>query len=303
MPTPLIQRDLVYMLSATAAEWTEANPILGDGETGVETDTGRTKSGDGTTAWTSLDYLSPRALLGYVAHGATAATARTGNTPILWVGTVNPSNATNGDVLYRSDTGRFYVRVSSAWAEPSGIETPCLPPRDGEYTSPVTVSSSTTQPLNGVANFSAYWLPKGFTITKLHARVTTGGSAGALCRLFVYKDNGKGEPGALLVDGGTIDATSTTPAEKTVSAVCPYSGWYHFGAATQGAPATTPIYRACKPATQATRHPTLASVLDGNQWTVAYKTGITGAAPDPLGATAADAGSYAIAVAFAGTNP
>ena len=121
--------------------------------------------------------------------------------------------------------------------------------------------------------------------------------------MFVYKDNGKGEPGALLVDGGTIDATSTTATNVTVSATVPTSGWYHFGAVTQGAPVTTPIYRGCKPVTQPTRHPTLAFVLDGSLYTVAYKTGITGAAPDPLGATAADAGAYAIAVAFAGTNP
>jgi hypothetical protein len=38
----------------TAAEWTAANPVLGKGELGHETDTGVFKVGDGSTAWASL---------------------------------------------------------------------------------------------------------------------------------------------------------------------------------------------------------------------------------------------------------
>ena len=40
----------------TAAAWTSANPILAAGEPGLETDTGKVKYGDGTTAWSSLGY-------------------------------------------------------------------------------------------------------------------------------------------------------------------------------------------------------------------------------------------------------
>lgn len=40
----------------TAAEWTAANPVLAAGEQGYETDTGKVKVGDGTTAWTALPY-------------------------------------------------------------------------------------------------------------------------------------------------------------------------------------------------------------------------------------------------------
>lgn len=42
----------------TAAQWTSANPVLGSGEFGFETDTGQFKIGDGTTAWTTLGYAS-----------------------------------------------------------------------------------------------------------------------------------------------------------------------------------------------------------------------------------------------------
>lgn len=40
----------------TAANWTSANPTLTAGEEGFETDTGKRKIGDGSTAWTSLKY-------------------------------------------------------------------------------------------------------------------------------------------------------------------------------------------------------------------------------------------------------
>ena len=40
----------------TAADWTSADTILLSGEIGYETDTGKLKIGDGSTAWSSLDY-------------------------------------------------------------------------------------------------------------------------------------------------------------------------------------------------------------------------------------------------------
>lgn len=42
----------------TAANWSEKNPILREGEEGYETDTGRRKVGDGTTEWNNLKYDS-----------------------------------------------------------------------------------------------------------------------------------------------------------------------------------------------------------------------------------------------------
>jgi hypothetical protein len=40
----------------TAANWTSNNPTLAAGEIGYETDTGKLKIGNGSTAWTSLGY-------------------------------------------------------------------------------------------------------------------------------------------------------------------------------------------------------------------------------------------------------
>jgi len=42
----------------TAANWTSNNPTLAAGEFGFETDTGKFKAGDGSTAWSSLGYFA-----------------------------------------------------------------------------------------------------------------------------------------------------------------------------------------------------------------------------------------------------
>jgi len=42
--------------NGTAASWTSTNPVLAQGEKGVEYDTGQFKIGDGVSTWTSLSY-------------------------------------------------------------------------------------------------------------------------------------------------------------------------------------------------------------------------------------------------------
>lgn len=52
MTTPAIMRQR----RDTAANWTSVNPILENGQLGIETDTRLAKFGDGATAWNSLPY-------------------------------------------------------------------------------------------------------------------------------------------------------------------------------------------------------------------------------------------------------
>jgi hypothetical protein len=49
-------QTVIKLRRGTASQWTTANPVLGAGEMGVETDTNKFKFGDGATAWTSLAY-------------------------------------------------------------------------------------------------------------------------------------------------------------------------------------------------------------------------------------------------------
>jgi hypothetical protein len=46
----------IQVRRGTASQWTSTNPTLAAGEWGFETDTGKVKIGNGSTAWTSLAY-------------------------------------------------------------------------------------------------------------------------------------------------------------------------------------------------------------------------------------------------------
>lgn len=50
--------QVIQVRHDTAANWTSVNPVLALAEQGFETDTGKSKWGDGSTAWTSLSYSS-----------------------------------------------------------------------------------------------------------------------------------------------------------------------------------------------------------------------------------------------------
>lgn len=47
---------IIQLRRDVAADWTTANPILADGEVGLETDTLRFKIGNGSAAWSALPY-------------------------------------------------------------------------------------------------------------------------------------------------------------------------------------------------------------------------------------------------------
>jgi hypothetical protein len=85
----LIRRD-------TAANWTAANPTLASGELGGETDTGKLKLGNGSTAWNSLAYqggvTSVNGNTGVVTGLATTAAPTFTGTVVL------PSTTSIGDV-------------------------------------------------------------------------------------------------------------------------------------------------------------------------------------------------------------
>jgi len=46
----------IQLRRGTSSEWTAANPVLGEGELGLETDTKLYKIGDGTSSWNQLNY-------------------------------------------------------------------------------------------------------------------------------------------------------------------------------------------------------------------------------------------------------
>ena len=172
--------------------------------------------------------------------------------------------------------------------------------RDGMiYSAPQTgVATVTTS--NGVAYAHPVWFPAGATLTSLGAAASSGGGSGSVVRLGVYKDDGEGAPGVLLVDGGTIDTTGTTPGTVTPNTVIPDDGWYWLVGVAQGAPSPNPTMRMSVPLVPPF-HPTIASLFGGTTVGL-YKTGVTGALPSTFGAPAADAANNVIRIAFTLTN-
>lgn len=82
----------IQVRRGTAAQWTSSNPTLASGEWGYETDTGKVKIGDGSTAWNSEPYIG--------AGTVTSITAGTGLTggAITTSGTIAIDTATTVDV-------------------------------------------------------------------------------------------------------------------------------------------------------------------------------------------------------------
>lgn len=64
---PPAQQPATVVLSA--ATFTSTNPVLQQGQTGLEQDTGKFKVGDGVTHWVSLAYEYPGQLSGQTIDG------------------------------------------------------------------------------------------------------------------------------------------------------------------------------------------------------------------------------------------
>lgn len=81
----------IQLRRGTAAEWTSTNPVLMQGEMGVETDTLKVKMGDGSKTWTQLQYFTQGVKGDTGATGATGATGPKGDKGD--VGETGPANS------------------------------------------------------------------------------------------------------------------------------------------------------------------------------------------------------------------
>jgi hypothetical protein len=125
------------------------------------------------------------------------------------------------------------------------------------------------------------WLPGGITVDRLGVEVTTA-VATAVYRLGIYRDAG-GIPGALLVDGGTVDCSTTGNKTVTISQAINDPGLYWLAGSPQVAVATI------RGITHAPGLLALASGLANPPATGGHggysRTGVSGALPDPFAGT------------------
>jgi hypothetical protein len=165
----------IQMKRDTAANWTSANPTILVGTPAFETDTGKYKIGDGTTAWNSLAYKDPAAALAAAAaaqatanaaipttqKGATSGVAPNSDTiqitSSVVISVANANAATyNGKVL--EFTGAFSVTLGAGL--PGNFGFGYIPPATGNAS---FISDGTTL-LNGATT----------TLTRSAAQVVMG---------------------------------------------------------------------------------------------------------------------------------
>lgn len=124
------------------------------------------------------------------------------------------------------------------------------------------------------------WLPDGWELDGIGWEVAVLGSVGSLTRAALYKDDGTGKPGALVLDSGQVD--STTATVKTVTGLASGvlsspGGLYWGGVVEQGGAGTRATLRYVS---SSGSQPVVASAafttLIGKVWKI---TGVTGAPP------------------------
>lgn len=176
----------IQIRRGSSTEWTTVNPVLAEGEWGMETDTLKVKIGNGSTVWTSLAYMS----VGWaqitgkpavIAAGATAADARSaisaasldanGKVPVselpnsimAYQGTWNAS--TNSPTLAdgTGDPGDVY-RVSVAGSQNLGSGSISFGVGDYVIYSPATSAWEKADTTDAVATVNGY--TGNITLTK-----------------------------------------------------------------------------------------------------------------------------------------
>lgn len=141
----------IQVRRGTASQWTSANPTLASGEWGFESDTNKTKIGDGSTAWNSLAYATGSVAVGNItglgsgvatflatpssSNLAAAVSDETGTgalvfgtsptltTPVITQGQSTPTFSTNAYTLVSGDAGQLLLANNSSTAGTISIPT------------------------------------------------------------------------------------------------------------------------------------------------------------------------------------
>ena len=141
----------IQIRRGTASQWTSANPTLAAGEWGLETDTLKTKIGDGSTAWASLAYATGSISISNVtglgtgvatflgtpssSNLAAAVTDETGTgslvfatsptlvTPVITQAQATPTFSANAYTLVAGDAGKLLLSSNSSTAGTVNVPT------------------------------------------------------------------------------------------------------------------------------------------------------------------------------------
>ena len=178
----------------TAANWTTANPVLAIGEQGYETDTGKRKIGDGSTAWSSLSY-----------YEASFEPAFSKNTAFN-----KDFGSASGDVCQGNDS-----RLSDTRTPTDSSVSPAK--LDDEFKTTVALSGTAVDWSTGVRFTKTITANTTLTFSNLHVGTKlleiTGDFAITLPTGFVYAGGTRASSGATLIQ--VVCTDTLTP-----------KGWY-----------------------------------------------------------------------------
>lgn len=148
------------------------------------------------------------------------------------------------------------------------------------YMTPYSSQTTTSTTLSGagVLTVTPFFCAKPTTFTRIGINVATGG-ASALIRLGIYKMASNGLPGALVLDAGTVDASTSGEKEITISQEL-YGNYYLASVTNSG---TTPSLYVAMTGVAADCLTVGAGTTTATAAVRIYKNSVTGALPDPFG--------------------
>jgi len=217
---------------ATAASWTSDDPTLESGEFGYETDTGQLKIGDGVTAWTALAY--------YGGGGGIASVVEGTGIDVDVTDPLNPIVSVEASVLAaivaaqadataaladaataQADATAAIADAATAQAEVDALELVVadMEPNPlpltwggGINLHPFIGTTSGARVSLAPTNDRLFYLlgrPIGRVRVSNPTVELVTGAASTMCRVGICEwDAVNGQPGALLVDWGTVNTTS-----------------------------------------------------------------------------------------------
>jgi len=152
----------------TAAQWTAANPVLAAGEIGFETDTNKFKMGNGSSAWSALQYFANAAELAAIIDGApdllntlNELAASLGDDPAFF--TTVATNLYN----HEADTTNVHGIVSTAALATTAATTSeinaAISSEVADRNTAITAHSTDTTDVHGIADTSALALTADLT--------------------------------------------------------------------------------------------------------------------------------------------
>lgn len=172
--------DRIQLRGDTAANWTSVNPVLAHRELAIETDTLKTKIGDGVTAWNSLSYGGIVGPIG--PQGAKGDTGDTGPQ-----GTTAWGDLTGKPVVFQPTYHVHGFSEVPGLDQALGLKAPSLNPTlTGAKEVMAVVSASNidinagnvfTRTISGATTFTVSNVPAAGTVASFILELTNGGSA------------------------------------------------------------------------------------------------------------------------------